>query len=777
MKPTFSLTKLAFVCLLCGPLFFASVMKAEPRMRADGIIFPQSSAAAGLSTGSVEVMIAVDETGSTASITVLSSTHKELEDAVHAAVNEWKFSPATSGGQPVIGMLRHTFKFENGRFEVDEMLIKAFEGAIHEPAVRADGVVLPELPSNLETVSGKVELYVAVDRSGIVIDVVTASSTNASLESVVRKAITQWAFDPVNRDGTPVAGLYKHTFEYENGQHRFDEKLWRVLAIAANVPTLRADGVVLPKLPASISDITGNVDVMVAVNRKGKVASVVSMATTDSDLAKSVHDAITAWTFNPALSSGNPVIGLYRHGFQFESGKHIFNKELWSVLNSDPVEPRLRADGIVLPEVPAGMGQDEGKVQMLIATDIIGSVAGVTPIASTDGSLDNVVAETVKQWKFDPATRDGKPAIGIYSYTFRYEGGEALVDAKLWRVLSQAVSARDPAPQPQASAPAAGSSSSNDPFGAKSVATEMNGEAQILPEVKRTRGVQDIEDVFFGVLRRVEPELPAELRNIRGKVDLIFDVDPSGRVDNVTVENYTHEELIDPTLRAGLGWRFDITGERGVTQVRVAFNFNERALAPRWENLVDAQFGKVEKKPVILRSFVPEIPRNRASIDGEIQALIAIDENGYVTSAEIERGVDKRLDKDALEGLYRWKFTPAMANGRPVAAKLRQIVTISDGQASIDLGQLDKQPEVRYSPKPLLRGAAARMQGFVLMRLRVDEKGIVTDARVVESTNSRLEEPSIDVSRSWEFTPAYHNGRAVKSTIVIPFFYPMNDAG
>ena len=759
MKNIESYLKQAFIGLLCLASSLANAAESGPQLRADGIVLPQSPAGVSAKTGGVELMIAVDPNGDVASVTVLSSTHPALEQAAQSAVARWKFAPASKGGQSTIGMFRHAFVVEDGRFQVDDKLLRAFSGAINEPSLRADGIVLPELGSELASVSGTAEFLVAVDSEGRVADIITKSASDERLAKGLLRALEQWRFDPVTRGGEAVAGLYRQVFRYEDGKHLFDDKLWAVLSGAGNEPTLKAEGLVLPKLPSNSIALTGTADIMVAVNRKGRVASVVSVASTDMGIAKSIEHAVRSWQFEPALVDGRPVVGFYRHAFHFKDGVQLFDDRLWDILKTDPIEPTLRAEGLTLPELPRSLANYTGKFDMYIAVDVDGKVVGVTSEEGANEDLAAAVRSAVKNWTFDPAVADGKPVVGVYRQTFRYEDGENLFGGKLWKVMQsavgQGVSKRESKPS----------------------AAEREPVAALQSEVARVEvdeSVIDLDRAKFKFEYRAEPELPAELANVRGWVNLVIDVSPVGRVSSVSTEAYSHEELIELCVRAGFASRFEPTGLARSTKVRVPYVFNEKANKPRWESLIDAQFGKVDKKPEVIRSFVPDWSRSASAREGEFQALLAIDRFGYVTHVEIERGFGGDADSKAEEALLRWKYSPAEVGGRPVESKLRQTFIARNGVATVAMDQVDVQPEVRYSPPPRLRGSTARMQGFVLMRLRVDEKGKVVDARVIESTSERLEEPSVEISKEWVFEPASYQGKAVRSTVVVPFLYPVN---
>ncbi|MDQ8202289.1 TonB family protein [Pelagicoccus sp. SDUM812003] len=761
---TLAFLKPALASLLLGLILATGANAVEPILRPDGIVFP-AVPRENIQTGSVEVMVAVDENGDTASVTVLSSTHQSLEDSVLAAVKRWKFEPATNGGRSTIGMYRHAFRFEDGHFVLDDALIAAFANSTDEPKIRPEGIVLAKLPQSLEKVSGVVQFQVAVNGEGRVVDVVTASSTDAALEGVVKSAVSQWRFDPVTRDGMPVGGLYHHTFRYDEGQEQFDGKLWRVLSAASHVPTLRADGIVLPELPEGVK-ANGKTEVLVAVSGEGRVASVVSVASTDERVAKAMKQAITQWRFDPALSNGRPVVGLYRHAFTFEDGRYVLSDEIWSALSRDPVEPELLPVGLDLPKLPRSYSDATGKISLMVAVDLQGQVVDVMANSATDEGLVETVSDAVGKWRFRPAARGGEAAIGLFEYVFRYEDGEPLIGPKLWNAMRQSMTAPEPVAK------------------SEPVKEELpEPQVEILPEPERIPlmgshpvnadpSIKDLKDSGYEVFRAVEPELPAELRGISGYVNLVYDLTARGSSPAIVVESYSHEELVEPVIRVAHRWRFQSDGRGQAGKIRVPMVFNEkRDTRYVFDRLVDADFGNVDTKPKPIRRYVPTIPASRQNASGEVQALIAVDTYGYVTAVEIENGLDRRVDNEVEEALYRWKFEPAAIAGRAVDCKLRLNLKVNNGLASIEAPRVDTVAEALSSPQPRINTSDPRNHGFVLLRLRVDERGFVTDSRVVESTNDRLDGPSLEASKDWRFTPARAGGKPVASTVSVPFIF------
>ena len=54
-------------------------------------------------------------------------------------------------------------------------------------------------------------------------------------------------------------------------------------------------------------------------------------------------------------------------------------------------------------------------------------------------------------------------------------------------------------------------------------------------------------------------------------------------------------------------------------------------------------------------------------VQGKIQLFCVIGKDGQVSSIEIVKGLDDRLNASAMEALGKWQFTPASREGEPVA--------------------------------------------------------------------------------------------------------------
>ncbi len=84
--------------------------------------------------------------------------------------------------------------------------------------------------------------------------------------------------------------------------------------------------------------------------------------------------------------------------------------------------------------------------------------------------------------------------------------------------------------------------------------------------------------------------------------------------------------------------------------------------------------------------------------------------------------------------------------------------------------QLDNAPVVRVQQPPRYpyEGVRTHRQGEVVVEFNVDEKGRVYGPRVVSSTNSMFEEPTLQAVSQWRFEPGRRNGKAVRFHMMVP---------
>jgi periplasmic protein TonB len=59
--------------------------------------------------------------------------------------------------------------------------------------------------------------------------------------------------------------------------------------------------------------------------------------------------------------------------------------------------------------------------------------------------------------------------------------------------------------------------------------------------------------------------------------------------------------------------------------------------------------------------------KGKHKIQGTCVLGLTVDEQGMVRDVHVTRSLDRRLDQNAVDAVKRWKFKPAIRDGKPVA--------------------------------------------------------------------------------------------------------------
>jgi protein TonB len=92
------------------------------------------------------------------------------------------------------------------------------------------------------------------------------------------------------------------------------------------------------------------------------------------------------------------------------------------------------------------------------------------------------------------------------------------------------------------------------------------------------------------------------------------------------------------------------------------------------------------------------------------------------------------------------------------------------GTGFIDVRLLDNAPSVRVQQRPMYPYNAKneRLEGKVVVEFIVDYDGRVLNPRVVSSSNSIFEEPTVQAVGKWRFEPGRRDGRNVRFRMMVP---------
>jgi protein TonB len=108
-----------------------------------------------------------------------------------------------------------------------------------------------------------------------------------------------------------------------------------------------------------------------------------------------------------------------------------------------------------------------------------------------------------------------------------------------------------------------------------------------------------------------------------------------------------------------------------------------------------------------------------------------------------------------------------------------EVVTIPTGNlyASVgeifDIALLDQQPVPLVQARPVYPASMRKqaVRGEVVVRFIVTSQGNVTQARVVESTQSEFDREALNAIQKWKFKPGRKGGRDVATFVEVPIIF------
>ncbi|MEZ5065518.1 MAG: energy transducer TonB [bacterium] len=133
-------------------------------------------------------------------------------------------------------------------------------------------------------------------------------------------------------------------------------------------------------------------------------------------------------------------------------------------------------------------------------------------------------------------------------------------------------------------------------------------------------------------------------------------------------------------------------------------------------------------------------------------------------SRPVSRSLAGDLDETPPRDIRPDLATPADADPPPLSAP------VPIGPRGETFRVFEQAPKLRRAEDPeypeLAR--AAGLEGEVLLRISVDERGRVVDVVAVRSDGSAFADAALAAARRWTFDPARMSGRPVASTILVP---------
>jgi len=318
----------------------------------------------------------------------------------------------------------------------------------------------------------------------------------------------------------------------------------------------------------------------------------------------------------------------------------------------------------------------EGTVVLRIVVDALGNVSNVRVTKRLGYGLDEKAVETVRTWKFKPATRNGVPVAVLMAVEINF---------RLFDDHRSGVRGAGGTPGPTSASKPGGN------------------------YVKPT------------ALYRPFPDYTRKARKakLEGVVALRFTVDTEGNTADIQVTKSLGTGLDEKAVNAVRKWKFKPATRDGVPvsePMTAAFHFRLEYKTPQEDEKVFAEAGLVTEKPateadpggapkaqaagatvpqpspespgdaqpfgkgayrvggnisapaLISRSMPGYTPEaRRAKRQGTVVLSVVVDPHGDVSEMRVVRGLGYGLNEKAVEAVRAWKFKPGTRDGVPVA--------------------------------------------------------------------------------------------------------------
>ena len=188
----------------------------------------------------------------------------------------------------------------------------------------------------------------------------------------------------------------------------------------------------------------------------------------------------------------------------------------------------------------------------------------------------------------------------------------------------------------------------------------------------------------------------------------------------------------------------------------------------------DTEYPKPDQMPKLLKHVTPVYPIEMriAGIVGRVTLVSVIDEKGDLVESSVAQSNNPWFERPALDAVFKWKFSPAMKDGRPVKTQVKQEITFRvDGADSRDLWSIKKgknhaslPPELQWEVPPApeattmavypFEALVADKRGHASIRVLIDRSGRVAAVKVGEATLPEFGAALVAMVDGWRFKPA-----------------------
>ena len=295
-------------------------------------------------TGFVNLAAVIDESGNVKNLVVQRASREEFGLAAAAAVAQWKYQPATKGGNVCAVRVEIPVGFVPSEADLAELDARRNKEVLPPGPPELTVAQLDEWPKLKKEIRpetpevlvknrriGEAGIAFIVDEEGRPRDVHAVLSTDAECSVAAETVIKSWQFVPGRKDGRPVRVPLEVTIVF------FPEQHWaNGVRVRPGVKTFIDKGErnkperkdLEPPKPVKKLDVefpeemgvrglTGDITVDMIIDSSGMVTHVAPVGQNNEFFAVMVERAVSYWRFRPAKVNGVPVTSLARQRVEF----------------------------------------------------------------------------------------------------------------------------------------------------------------------------------------------------------------------------------------------------------------------------------------------------------------------------------------------------------------------------------------------------------------------------------------------------------------------------
>ncbi len=218
-----------------------------------------------------------------------------------------------------------------------------------------------------------------------------------------------------------------------------------------------------------------------------------------------------------------------------------------------------------------------------------------------------------------------------------------------------------------------------------------------------------------------------------------------------------------------------------------------------------------EEPPRLIQMVTPIYPDSARvnGIEGQVMLQIVVDEQGFVTEAEVISSKPAGLfEEAAVSAVLQWVFEPARSGGHPIKVRMGQRMEFSLGDmrppqpppppsaekppiivremmpppipkpgATPIFMAWETAPELIHMVTPDYPDSArqAGLEGKVILQIIIDEQGKVTEAEVILAQPPGVfEQAALAAVRQWIFEPARQRDKPIKVRMAHPIEFRLH---